>query len=125
MYLSAKFAFQIFGAYQPALQQAGNKRTGSGERVKDMQVLITQRATKLFAKYGIYRMYDIIDYFDRSIYNTQPLHHHGESRAEELIVQFDDDFLFGFGIVNILCPLPDRIVELLQGFGILLILLFL
>ena len=61
-------------------------------------------------------MDDKIHHFHRGINNTQLLHHFRESSFKEFVVQFNDDALFAFGIVNAFRSFAYRFVELLQGF---------
>ena len=108
------FVFQLLGLDQPGLQQASDERAGAGEGVKDMDALAAQRLPELGFQHLINRMDDEIDHLHRGINDAQPLGHLGEGIAEKLVVQFHDDALLGFRIVDTSRTALHGLIEAVQ-----------
>ena len=114
VYLLGVLTHQVVARNQPALQQAHRECARAGKGVEQMHVLVRQAAPELLAQKIIDRVQHEVDDLHRRVDNAQPLHHLGECRLEEFVVQLDDNALFALSVVDAGCTLAHRIVETLQ-----------
>ena len=99
------------------MQQAGDERTGSGERVKNMHTFVGERLSKLLFQHVIHAVNNKINHLNRRIHNAQALCHSRERVPEELIVQLYDNLLLTFSCGNAVCTHFYRLIEAVQRAG--------
>ena len=99
------------------MQQAGDKRTGSGEWVKNMHTFVGECLSELLFQHVIHAVNNKINHLNRRIHNSQTLSHSRERVSEKLIVQLYDDLLFTFCGGNAVCTHFYRLIEAVQRAG--------
>lgn len=113
------FADSVLGFDDVTLQKPGDKSPRADKWVEDVDIFIGQAAVEFFFQDVIDTIENEIDDFDRGIDDSQFFHGLRQCRLEKLVIQFDDDFLFPFGVIDAFTAFLDRLVETFQLFLIL------
>ena len=83
-------AWQGVGIYQPALYHADNECARTGKRVKNVHVLIRQRAPKSCLQEIGHALVDEIHHLHGRVHDTQTFYSEREGRPEKLVVELKD-----------------------------------
>jgi hypothetical protein len=68
-----------------------------------VNTLVAEAGSKLLPQRIVYAVNNKVHDLHRRIDDSQPFDHALEGDAEKLIVKFDDDLLFAFGVVDAAC----------------------
>ena len=76
-----------------------------------MDTLRAKGLAELLLQQVVYRVDDVVYDFDWSVYDPEFLYKPREGCLEKLVVEFNDDALLAFGVINALCSGPNRSIE--------------
>ena len=107
---------QVFRFDNTAAKQPDDKGSGSSKRVKNMNTFVADATAEPLLHHIFDRLDDKVHNFNRGINDTQSLGFFRKRIFEELFIQFDDDLLLSFGIINAFCTLLHTGIELVQRF---------